>query len=73
MPDRAALWVMNHPVDKRVLIVPERELAVWQGAHHGPLDRIVLPREPATDAERLWVDTELMTRLVPGGVIEVRQ
>lgn len=44
----------------------------WLVAYTGwPLDRIILPREPATDQEREWVECELRTRLNPGGVIEV--
>ena len=58
----------NHsqPVPERVLVITR-----WLGAHHGPLEKIVLPREPATEEERLWVETELLTRLVPDGKIEV--
>jgi hypothetical protein len=55
-------------MSERVLVI-ER----WLGAHHGPLERIVLPREPRTDEEREWVECELRTRLVPGGVIVVSE
>lgn len=51
---------------ERVLVVTR-----WLGAQHGPLDRIVLPREPATEEEREWIRDELLTRLVSDGKLEV--
>jgi hypothetical protein len=55
-------------------VPPERVFVVthWLGAYTGrSLDRIVLPREPVTEEDRLWVESELRTRLNPGGKIEI--
>lgn len=52
----------------------KRELVVdrWCEATNGQhWDRIVLPREPKTIQEQMWVSEVLPTRLMPGGRIEV--